>query len=207
MGFPRQEYWSGLPYSPPADLPNPGLNHWATWETHKMGCIEIMFSKGWYSHLLKKVQREAIGGHAGFQQYLQVRYIHSLRSSRTLIIMEANMKIFSTVCWFYYCLITQSCLTLVTPWTIDHPPDSSVHGISQVRILDWVANFLHQLLRWISLKLLLFSSARHCQEHETSHTGRKYLQNTCPIKCFSGSSDGKESAFNVGDLGSIPGSG
>ena len=24
MGFPRQEYWSGLPCLPPADLPNPG---------------------------------------------------------------------------------------------------------------------------------------------------------------------------------------
>ena len=25
MGFSRQEYWSGLPYSPPGDLPNPGI--------------------------------------------------------------------------------------------------------------------------------------------------------------------------------------
>ena len=25
MGFPRQEYWSGLPFPPPEDLPNPGL--------------------------------------------------------------------------------------------------------------------------------------------------------------------------------------
>ena len=24
MGFSRQEYWSGLPFPPPADLPNPG---------------------------------------------------------------------------------------------------------------------------------------------------------------------------------------
>ena len=37
MGFSRQEYWSGLPCSPPGDLPNPGLPHcrqilyhWAT---------------------------------------------------------------------------------------------------------------------------------------------------------------------------------
>ena len=32
MGFPRQEYWSGLPFSSPRDLPNPSLNpcllHW-----------------------------------------------------------------------------------------------------------------------------------------------------------------------------------
>ena len=25
MGFSRQEYWSGLPSSPPGDLPNPGI--------------------------------------------------------------------------------------------------------------------------------------------------------------------------------------
>ena len=25
--FPRQEYWSGLPFSPPEDLPNTGLFH------------------------------------------------------------------------------------------------------------------------------------------------------------------------------------
>ena len=25
MGFPRQEYWSGLPFPPPGDLPNPAI--------------------------------------------------------------------------------------------------------------------------------------------------------------------------------------
>ena len=25
MGFPRQEYWSGLPFPPPVDLPDPGI--------------------------------------------------------------------------------------------------------------------------------------------------------------------------------------
>ena len=25
VGFPRQEYWSGLPFPPPEDLPNPGI--------------------------------------------------------------------------------------------------------------------------------------------------------------------------------------
>ena len=25
MGFPRQESWSGLPFSPPGDLPDPGI--------------------------------------------------------------------------------------------------------------------------------------------------------------------------------------
>ena len=25
MGFSRQEYWSGMPFPPPEDLPNPGI--------------------------------------------------------------------------------------------------------------------------------------------------------------------------------------
>ena len=25
MGFPRQEYWNGLPFPPPRDRPNPGI--------------------------------------------------------------------------------------------------------------------------------------------------------------------------------------
>ena len=25
MGFPRQEYWSELPFPPPGDLPDPGI--------------------------------------------------------------------------------------------------------------------------------------------------------------------------------------
>ena len=43
MGFPKQEYWNGLPLLSPGDFPNPGsklcfllgrqiLYHWATWE-------------------------------------------------------------------------------------------------------------------------------------------------------------------------------
>ena len=27
MGFPRQEYWSGLPFPSPGDLPEPGIKH------------------------------------------------------------------------------------------------------------------------------------------------------------------------------------
>ena len=27
MGFPRQEYWSGMPFPSPGNLPNPGVEH------------------------------------------------------------------------------------------------------------------------------------------------------------------------------------
>ena len=36
------------------------------------------------------------------------------------------------------CLVTESCLTLCDPMG-DSPPGSPVHGISQARILEWVA--------------------------------------------------------------------
>ena len=29
MGFSRQEYWSGLPFSSPEDFPNPGIEPWS----------------------------------------------------------------------------------------------------------------------------------------------------------------------------------
>ena len=28
VGFPRQEYWSGLPFPSPGDFPDPGIKHW-----------------------------------------------------------------------------------------------------------------------------------------------------------------------------------
>ena len=29
MGFSRQEYWSGLPFPSPGDLPDPGVDPWS----------------------------------------------------------------------------------------------------------------------------------------------------------------------------------
>ena len=60
MGFPKQEYWSGLPCSPQGHLPNPGnrtcvsciswtarwiLYHWATGDAHKYTCYQQLRSK------------------------------------------------------------------------------------------------------------------------------------------------------------------
>ena len=56
---------------------------------------------------------------------------------------------FTLFCTFMYCfifnmmcadgLVSKSCPTLATPWTVCRPPGSSFHGIFQARILDWVA--------------------------------------------------------------------
>ena len=37
MGFSRQEYWNGLPYPPPGDLPGPGIN------PHLLHCRQILY--------------------------------------------------------------------------------------------------------------------------------------------------------------------
>jgi len=30
MGFSKQEYWSGLPFTSPGDLPDPGIKPWCS---------------------------------------------------------------------------------------------------------------------------------------------------------------------------------
>ena len=81
MGFPRQEYWSGLPFPSPGDLP--------------VSCI----AGGCFT-------AESPGT---FQQFI------------------FNTKL----------LVAQSCPTLCDPVDCS-PPSSSVHGILQARILEWL---------------------------------------------------------------------
>ena len=40
LGFPKQEYWSGLPFPSPKDLPNPGI------ETASSALAEEFFTIG-----------------------------------------------------------------------------------------------------------------------------------------------------------------
>ena len=80
----------------------------------------------------------------------------------------------------------QSCLTLCDPLD-GSPPGSSIPGILQARTLEWVA---------------ISFSKTHI---ETSTTKWKIIATT--TLGFPGGSDGKASAYNVGDLSSIPGLG
>ena len=104
IGFSRQEYWSGLPFPSPGDLPDPGIEprvsgivgrHFTVWVTFICLMDLIMPFPTW---------SPAMGSH-----YLCVSV-----------------------------LVAQSCLTLSNPMD-DSLPGSSVHGILQVRNLEWVA--------------------------------------------------------------------
>ena len=51
------------------------------------------------------------------------------------------------------CLITQSCLTLCDPMN-SCPPGSSVHGILQARILEWVTISFFKVYSIVVFKFL-----------------------------------------------------
>ena len=57
MGFSRQEYWSGLPFPSPEDLPDPGskprsptlqTDFFTIWATSALRCI------GWFGHVFER---------------------------------------------------------------------------------------------------------------------------------------------------------
>ena len=87
--------------------------------------------------------------------------------------------------------VAHSCLTLYNPM------DNTVSGILQVRILEWVA-----------VPFSKRSSRPRDQTRLSCNTGGFSTDRThpsCPLTGFPGSSAGKESAYNAGNLGSIPG--
>ena len=93
MGFSSQEYWSGLPCSPPGNLPDPGIES-----------ASLMFS--------------CTGG----------------RFFTTSTTWEAPMNPCCCCCR----QVAQSCPTLWDPMDCSLP-GFSVHGILQIRTLEWVA--------------------------------------------------------------------
>ena len=92
-------------------------------------------SQGWRSLL------GAIYG--ATQSRTQLTWLSS--SSRVMWIIEVGSATFWMVC-VHVCSVTQSCPTLVTPWK--SPPVSSVHGISQARILEWAAISFSRVSSW-----------------------------------------------------------
>ena len=87
VGFSRQEYWSGLPFPPPGDLPDPGIQ---------------------------------------------------LISKPTIVPLFHNLLFENVKVWKVGVLVAQSCLTLCYPVDCS-PAGSSVCGILQARILEWIA--------------------------------------------------------------------
>ena len=115
MGLPRQEYWSGLPFPSPGDLPDPG--------------IESAFSAlvDWF--FLSNVGNAVYTYIPSFLDFLPL-WVRAL----SRVPWTVGSHLFS----IYACMHAkslQSCLTLGYPMDCS-PPDSSVHEILQARILE-----------------------------------------------------------------------
>ena len=61
MGFSRQEYWSGLPFPPPGDLPDPGIEP-VSLSSPTLTGGSFTTSATWEDHLYCSVIQEAQSG-------------------------------------------------------------------------------------------------------------------------------------------------
>ena len=141
MGFSRQEYWSGLPFPSLGDLPNPGIEprylalqaDALTSEPPVKPKFMLANIKTWRlvsktSHKLQNIFIMCVS-----EQELP-RYINC--SFRLVIKVQTT--------WFFewakdlmwsHSVVSDS----LQPHGLCSPPGSSVHGIFQARILEWVA--------------------------------------------------------------------
>ena len=65
--------------------------------------------------------------------------VHGVTKSQTWLSNWTATGLYIHICWWWWwCEVAQSCPTLCDPMDCS-PPGSSVHGILQARILEWVA--------------------------------------------------------------------
>ena len=156
MGFPRQEYQSGLSCPPPGNLSSPGIKPVslespavagkffttsATWEAHKSLqsalIVEVIREK---SLLPAKAAAKLL------QSCPTLVRPHRRQPTRLLHPWDSPGKNTGVGCHFLLQYmkvkseseVTQSCPTLCDPMDCS-PPGSSVHGIFQARVLERVA--------------------------------------------------------------------
>ena len=117
MEFSRQQSWSGFPFPSPGDLPNPGI---------KLGSLafqaDTLLSELPGKPLPEKMAYGTLPGSPPPNPHLY----HSKEWFSLLF-----FKVFTCA------QPLQSCPTLCDPMDCS-PPGSSVHGILQARILEWV---------------------------------------------------------------------
>ena len=137
MEFFRQEYWSGLPSLPPGDLPDPGIRppspnvvsyvscitgrfFFTTWAIRK-SLLGIGLGQSAYGIFKCSPERKHTN-----PEWAPVTHQHISKGERSWV-GGPSMQ----------------CVCLVMPDSLRphglHPPGFSVHGISQARILEWVA--------------------------------------------------------------------
>ena len=138
MGFSWQEYWSGVPFSPPGYLPNPGIKTVSLTSSSLAGRFFTARATGkptteWGCCCLASVASDSV---------------RPQRRQPTMLLRpwDSPGKNSGVGCHFLLqCMkvkseseVAQSCLTLRDPVDCSLP-GSSAHGIFQARVLEWGA--------------------------------------------------------------------
>ena len=117
MGFSRQEYWSGLPWPPPGDLPDPGMEpmsasisyiagrfftHWASWESQVSdewgGLIMHDKGKGGEKVIIRLISAP---GCQDWEFYLEILFLRDIDSFKYIVKRQARKKRKTRHLWSY----------------------------------------------------------------------------------------------------------
>ena len=140
VAFSRQEYWNGLPFPSSGDLPNPGI------KLNLLHCRQILYHlnhQGNPNIFLKStiVQHSSWHTGAGIEWTGKKRYwledweeMGDGRAEGSSAIGDRVKESVSHI-WLF---ATRGCSL----------PGSSVHGLSQARILEWVAISSSRVSSW-----------------------------------------------------------
>ena len=124
MGFSRQEHWNGMPFPPPGDLPNPGIEPAAF--TSLVSAGRLFTTKATWE-ALSRLQGPKILDTTGNPQW--VSHEHSLRSGSTFSLFSYPFLLLL--------LSPQSCSLFSTPWTAAcQAPLSSTISWSLLRFMS-----------------------------------------------------------------------
>ena len=124
MGFSRQRYWSGISFPSPGDLPNPGM---------EPACLKSpALAGGLFYHWATK--------EAPVLHFIGRR---KLQKKTPMFFWDRCFLFFFLIFLFSFffltcCLLPKSRPALCNPRDCS-PPGSSIHGILQARIPEWVA--------------------------------------------------------------------
>ena len=138
MGFSRQEYWSGLSCPPPGDLPDPGTELASLTSPALTGGF-FTTSATWEAptHIIhRNVNRESGKMRQRRNMFPRRKRKQNGGKQSTYKEFEVTIILILILC----VLVTQLSLTLCHTIYCS-PPGSSVHGIIQTRMLQWVAVF------------------------------------------------------------------
>ena len=133
MEFPRQEYWSGLLFPPPGNLPDPGIKPMSYALAGRFLPLSHLGSLFYSMLLLLLLSRFSRVRLCATPETAAPQAPLSLGFSR-----QHHWSGLPFPSPMHESEVALSCLTLSDPMDCSLP-GSSVHGIFQARVLEWVA--------------------------------------------------------------------